>query len=30
MKTTHLEEKQKALVDKREELIGRFSQAARN
>jgi len=30
MKTTHLEEKQTALVERREKLIGRFSQAARS
>jgi hypothetical protein len=30
MKTTHLEEKRKTLVEKREELIDRFNQAARN
>src|SRR5205814_10626275 len=29
MKTTHLEEKQKLLLDRRERLIGRFDQAAR-
>ena len=29
MKTTHLEEKRKALVEKREKLIGRFNDAAR-
>ena len=29
MKTTHLEEKRKALVEKREKLIGRFNEAAR-
>ena len=28
MKTTHLEEKQKLLLDRRENLIGRFDQAA--
>ena len=30
MKTTHLEEKRKALIEKREKLIGRFNQAARS
>ena len=30
MKTTHLEEKRTALVEKREKLIGRFNQAARD
>jgi len=30
MKTTHLEEKRTALVEKREDLIGRLGQAARN
>ncbi|MGA3028244.1 MAG: hypothetical protein ABSF98_26140 [Bryobacteraceae bacterium] len=30
MRTEHLNEKQKALLDRREELIGRFNQAARN
>ena len=30
MKTTHLEEKRKALVEKREELIGQFNEAARS
>ena len=29
MKTTHLEQKRKALVEKREKLIARFSDAAR-
>ena len=29
MKTIHLEEKQKALVEKREKLLGRFSEAVR-
>jgi hypothetical protein len=29
MKTTHLEEKKKALVDRREKLIGRFNESAR-
>ena len=29
MKTTHLEEKRKTLVEKRETLIGRFNEAAR-
>ena len=29
MKTTHLEEKRSALVEKREKLIGKFNEAAR-
>src|SRR2546426_951835 len=30
MKTTHLEEKRTALIERREKLIGRFNQAARS
>jgi hypothetical protein len=30
MKTTHLEQKRKQLLDRREKLIGRFNEAARS